>query len=699
MSGEIILTEERLREEVKYFLKQDAFVYDLETMDGPEPDSRGVPTKNRVVWIGLATYGRSIVIPMGHPNGNNVIERERKKLNKVTRKFETTRAVYDEPPVQLKPSKVYEILRPLFMDPNIIKVAHNATFDAASMEPGLGCLPAAPYMDTIVMLWACNENVGEFTWGWKKRPLNKRLKVLVNWYYGLDYDQEEVGKCIELHPFWKVAQYLLYDVRQTWMLFRKFRKMVAKEGVDAILGLENQVTEVCSQMRIIGAPVNVQSIYELEKDLAHKLEGLEANVYRAAGKVFNINAPRQKCDILYGPKSEGGQGLKPYTLTKGGRKKKAAKQEITIYDYSTDADSLKHHEGNKVIDALLDYAEVAKLLSTYVYGYLGIPDDPKKPCRIFDGRIHTDLVQYGTLTGRFSSREPNLQNIPNPRTELGKKVRGLFEAPAGYKLIVADYAQMELRVLASMIGHGGLYDGFHAGIDAHTQTAALVYGVAVEDVQKWMRDAAKTLNFAIVYGAQADKIAKTLGITKEEAEQLLRDHAKAFPEIYKFKEQILALARKRGEGGAEPFIRTLMGRKRRVWEVMRWVAEKEAPKLHWYSPEKHGSAVRSVMARGERQVINSLVQGSLGDIIKLAMVRMHKITSEDAQKNPGREIHMILSVHDELVIQCPDDRVEEGCAMLLEAMSGAEVQDLIKVPLAMTRETVSVVQNWASAKD
>lgn len=695
---EIILDAKRLKEEVAYFLKQDAFVYDVETMDGAEPFTRGVPARNRVVWIGLATYGRSIVIPIGHPNGNVLLKRDYRKKNKETGKFDQFPPTFDAPPVQLKPSVVYEILRPLFFHPGIIKVAHSETFDAASMYDGFGAIPCGPYTDTIVMQWALDENIGEFTYGWRKRPMNKGLKVLSKWYFGVDYDKEEVGKRIEWHAFNKVARYLLYDVRKDWLLYRKFRKEVAREDVEAILGLENQVTEVCSQMRIVGAPVDVQAILDLEKDLSARLEILEANVYRAAGKLFNINSPQQKCDVLYGPKKEGGQGLKPFKLTDGGKKKKNKGELLTIYDYSTDAESLKSFEGNAVVDALAAYAEVSKLLSTYVYGYLGVEGNDKKPCRIFDGRIFTDLVQYGTLTGRFSSREPNLQNIPAPRTELGKKVRGLFAPPEGFKFLVADYAQMELRVLASMIGFGGLYDGFHAGIDAHTQTAALVYGVSVEEVEKWMRDAAKTLNFAIVYGAQADKVAKTLGISVDEAKQLLADHRMAFPEIYEWKDKIVALAQKRGRNGT-PYIRTILGRKRRVWEIVPRIAEQEAVNLPWYEPERHSSAVRSVLARGERQVINSLVQGSLGDIIKLAMVRMHKLTREDALKNPGREIHMILSVHDELVIQCPDDRIEEGCAMLLEAMSGKEVQDLIKVPLAMTRESIAVVSNWADAKD
>jgi DNA polymerase I-like protein with 3'-5' exonuclease and polymerase domains len=433
-------------------------------------------------------------------------------------------------------------------------------------------------------------------------------------------------------------------------------------------------------MGLIGAPVDVQAIEELRTDLAKILEGIEAKIYRAAGRVFNINSVPQKQEILFGYKKDGGQALKPIKFSK--------KTGLP----STDAETLEKYAGNPVVDALLEYAEINKILGTYVISYIG-DEENDKPCRIFNGRVHTDLVQHGTVTGRFSSREPNLQNIPRPDTELGKKIRGLFIAPPGFRLLVADYGQMELRILASMIGYGGLYDGFQAGIDAHTQTAALVYNVPVGEVQKWQRSAAKTLNFAIVYGAGPDKIAKTLKITVEEAKKLLADHFTAFPEIYEFKEYILKIARSRK---TDPHIRTIMGRKRRVWEVLPEIAKKEAPKLEWYNPDQPWRAERSILSRGERQVINSLVQGSLGDIIKLAMIRMHDTLKEYNKKNPGKEIHMILSVHDELVILCPEDQVETGSAFLLEAMIGEEVQDLIKVPLDVGN--VVVCQRWSQAK-
>lgn len=675
----VILTEEDLITEIEYFLKQDAFAFDVETMDGALPNTRAVPTQNSVVWIALSTYGRTICIPMGHPNGDVLLQKAHRKKDPETKKFVNHPFIYDAPPKQLRPSVVFEILRPLFMDDRIKKIAHNETFDVISIAKYYDQIIPGPFEDTIVLQWILDENIGQMAAG-PKRPMAKGLKALIKWYYEVDYDKENVGKRIEDHPFSSVARYIMLDARYDWLLWKHYSPCILDEELGPITALENAVTEVCCQMGLVGAPVDVQAIEGLKVDLTARLEVIEAKIYRAAGRVFNINSVPQKQEVLFGLKKNGGQALKP---TKFSKRTGAP---------STDAEVLAEYAGNPVVDALIEYQEISKLLNTYVIGYIG-DEENDKPRRIFNGRIHTDLVQYGTVTGRFSSREPNLQNVPAPSTELGKKIRGLFIAPPGYKLLVADYGQMELRILASMIGYGGLYDGFMAGIDAHTQTAALVYRVPVDKVEKWQRSAAKTLNFAIVYGAQKDKVAATLDIPVKEAEKLLEDHKTAFPEIYKFKDYILKVARTRKQ---DPYIRTLMGRKRRVWEVLPHIARQEAPKLSWYDPSAPWKAERSILSRGERQVINSLVQGSLGDIIKFAMVRMHKLTSEDALKHPGKDIQMILSVHDELVILCPEDRVQEGSAMLLEAMIGKEVQDLIKVPLDVG--DVVVCNRWSEAK-
>lgn len=700
----LVTSLEQLREEVEYFLQFDAFAWDTETMPGPEgPGTRGIPTQNRVVWISLATYGRAIVIPIGHPNGNVLLKKAYRKKNKDTGKFENFPPQYDAPPKQLRPSDVFEILRPLFFSDKT-KICHNATFDFISVEKHFGAIPPGPISDSIVLQWILDENIGtiegasadlvdefesifnpelhdylEDNRTGPRRPKGKGLKELVRFYHGVDYDKEEVGKCIELHPFNVVAQYALLDAKYTWLLWRMFDELCQEQELMPIRRLEEQTTVVCCDMGLVGAPVDIEALQELDKYLTKEMVRVEGLLYKAAKKQFNINSPKQKQILLYGYKKDGNQGLKPTKLTKTAKQKKKQDKnwKPDIHSWSTDKEALKGFKDNEVCKLLLEYAEYDKLRGTYVRGYLGDPDDPvKKPCLIFDGRIHTDLVQYGTVTGRFSSRAPNLQNIPAPSSELGKKVRGLFKAPKGFKLLVADYGQMELRILASYIGFGGLYDGFHAGIDAHTQTAALVFDVDHDKVEKWQRSAAKTLNFAIVYGAGPDKVADMLKMTIEEAKQLLANHKKAFPEIYRFKAAVIAAAKKRDI----PHIRTILGRIRRVWDLM----------VDPYSEEKWK------VWRAERQLFNSLIQGSLGDIIKLAMVRLHKALKEDAENNPGREIQLVLSVHDELVLLCPEDRVKIGASLLKEAMLGDEIQELIGVPLDVG--DVAVVERWSEAK-
>lgn len=678
----LVTSIEQLRKEVRYFSQFDVFAWDTETMPGPSgPGTRGIPTQNRVVWLSMATYGRAIVIPMGHPNGNILLKREYRKKNRETGKMDLFPPTFDEPPAQLKPSEVFEVLRPLFFS-NRVKIAHNATFDLISVEKHFGAIPLGPMSDSIVLQWLLDENIGTTENIGRRAPMDKGLKTLTKWYYSVDYDKEEVGKCIEKHPFNVVARYALLDAKYTWLLWTMFDEMCREQGLESIRALEESVTPVCGSMGLVGAPVDVQAIQELDRYLTREMVRVEGLIYRAAGKQFNINSTQQKQDILYGPKKDGGQGLKGKKLTKGAKEKKKKDRNFKpgVRDFSTDKEALEEYESNPLVKLLLEYAEYTKLRSTYVRGYLGDPDDPvKKPCLIFNGRIHTDLVQYGTVTGRFSSREPNLQNIPRPDTELGKQIRGLFIAPEGHKLLVADYGQMELRILASYIGYGGLYDGFQAGIDAHTQTAALVFGKAPEEIllpeNKWMRGAAKTLNFAIVYGAGPDKVANMLGMTMEEAKELLANHRKAFPEIYKFKKDVIRSAKKRDI----PHIKTILGRVRRVWD------------LHVTDPEQKWKVWRA-----ERQLFNSLIQGSLGDIIKLAMVRIHQLLEEDAKNNPGKEIQLILSVHDELVLTCPEDRVSVGSALLREAMLGDEIQKLLHVPLDVGE--VVAVDRWSQAK-
>lgn len=669
----LILTAEGLRKEVAYFLKQDAFVFDIESMDGFFPDTRGVPAHNRVVWISLATYGRTIVVPMGHPNGDILLQRNFSKKNKETGKMDKFPAIYSDPPEQLSPSVAFDILRPLFFHPDIIKIAHNATTDFVSVEKYFGEIPCGPVVDTMTLIWLVNENIGQMEGGGPKRPINKGLKVLTDWFFGVKYDKDETGKCIEAHPFSVVARYALLDARYTWLLYLMLVEMCEEEAVGPHRALEEKLTEVLFPMNLIGAPMDLEALEELREYLTVELEKREADIYRAAGKMFNVNSPRQKQEVLYGFKKDGNQGLKYTKLTKGGIKKKKNGESITILDASTDKEALEDHEDNPVVQAILAYQEIKTLLSTYVLGYLGEEGNPDKPRRIFNGRIHASLTQNGTVSSRFSCRDPNLQNIPRPSSELGRRVRGLFKAPEGYKLVVADYAQIEYRVLAHFIGRGALYDGFWAGLDAHKTTAVSMYGVSIEEVTDEMRQHSKALGFGVLFGSGPAKLAAMLGCSLDRANELLDEYAKAQPEVVQFKRFVINSAKKRDV----PHIRTITGFKRRVWDLNH----------EWRGPR----------GRAERQIFNSLIQGSAAGIIKTAMVRIHEMLKADFAKHrdPSQRIDLILSVHDELVLLAPENRAEEAKLMLEEAMAGAEMQKMLKVPLIAEAK---IVNRWSDAK-
>ncbi|MFF1701303.1 DNA polymerase [Streptomyces sp. NPDC058252] len=653
----VILTPDRLHTVVERFMERPAFSFDIETF-GP---NRGVPTQNVANWMSLATDGIAVAIPFGHPNGDVLLSRGTKKKNKLTGKFDPIPAVYDAPPEQMLPSEVFSILRPLFFAEDKIKIAHNATFDLISTAKYWGEIAAPEYSDTIVLQWLLDENMKQ-----------KGLKELIKRYYKVDYDTENVGKCVEAHPFSKVAHYAYMDAKYTWLLWKKFQKRIHDQGLTHIRRLEEDVLGVLLDMGITGAPVDEDAMRELVQDMSALLVDIEGRIYKAAGQRFNLNAPAQKAEVLYAPKKDGGQGLKPLKPTDGGKKKRDAGQELVWKDYSTDSDSLEKHPNNEVVKAMLEYAEVSKLLS-YPTAYLGDPEDKDKPCRIFDGRIHADFVQYGTVTGRFSCREPNLQNIPRPDTELGKRIRGLFVAPPGYKLVVADYGQIELVVLAHFIGRGDLYKGFHNGVDPHSATAAALMGI---DPQEFMRrvkagdrecidfrQVAKGINFAVVYGAGPDKVASMAGISVKDAKRFMEMHQKMFPEIYKFKEDVVRVCRSR----RPPHIRTLLGRKRRLPLIL---------------SSNHGLRMGA-----ERQAVNSLIQGSAADLIKLAMIRLNNLLPD--------EIRLILSVHDELVVLAPEERAEEAAALVKEAMLGEGIQKLLRVPLS---SDVKIVDRWSEAK-
>jgi DNA polymerase I-like protein with 3'-5' exonuclease and polymerase domains len=665
ISSNVILSPGELADAVAYFRKgpERLLSFDMETSGS----NRGVPFCNRASWVGLGGPGKFAQIPFGHPIGTRITgyHKEPRQLidhkngGFITKNFKV--AEYEPPPPQIPLEQVFEILRPLFFGSGLTIIGHGLQFDLATIAKYYGdTIPDPggdePFCDTIVLRWLIDEN--------RKRY---GLKYITKDIYGFSYDDEEVGKCVEKYPFNKVAHYLHCDVVYPLAEYRSLHPLISELDLERVFDLEMGLLPVLARMRLTGVKVDEPRLEEMRESLTIDVQRVEGKVYAAAGGEFNMNAARAKQKILFGSKADGGQALRPWKLTDGAKdRRKASRRNFkpVITDWSTDAEHLESLAGNPVVDAMLEYAGYSKLLGTYVLGYLGDPSAKDKPCRIFDGRIFPDFVQYGAKTGRFSCREPNLQNVGRPDTELGKLIRGAFIAEPGRKLIVADYEQIELVVLAHFLNQGALFEGFKRGIDPHTMTAALVLGKDPADVTKPERQRfGKSINFAVVYGAGNAKVAAMIGCSIDEAEAFLARHEKMFPEVYAFKDYVIESCRRM----RPPHITTLFGRRRNL------------PGIH--------SRENGMRMYSERQAFNSLIQGSSADIMKLAMIRLH------SDMPSWMKLH--LTVHDELVCSAPDGFEEEGKAILLNAMTGPGIGDILRVPL---KSDCAIVTRWSDAK-
>lgn len=389
-----------------------------------------------------------------------------------------------------------------------------------------------------------------------------------------------------------------------------------KEVSALYYGVELPLVTVLFDMEKTGFAVDAEALRELGEGMTGRIAELEAEAHRLAGHSFNILSPKQLGTVLFDE-----MGLPPGKKTKTG--------------YSTDSDVLESLRGfDPIIDAVLEYRFLTKLKSTFIDAML------KKITP--DGRIHTTLNQNVTATGRISSAEPNLQNIP-VRTKQGREIRKAFIASPGSVLVGADYSQIELRVLAHMSGDETLREAFVSGEDIHTRTASEVFGVPVGEVTKEMRSAAKAVNFGIVYGISRFGLANQLGISQKRAGEYIEKYLNRCTGVRDYMKKAVADGKKNG------YAVTLTGRRR------------ELPEL--------ASGNYNTRSFGERVAMNMPVQGSAADIIKLAMLRVH-----DALKRGGFEAKLVLQIHDELIIDCPENEKEQVAKLLHDCMIGIPVE-------------------------
>lgn len=646
-----ILDKNALREAVKFYLDQDDITFDTET----KGEYRLDPRRNQVFWISLAAQGRADVVPFGHPIGHQIgtIKEPRVGSDGKTRMF--TVPVWSKPPEQLYPGDVFEILEPLFFDRDKAQRlwGHNVKFDLESVSKYYdGDFPLPPYGDTMVAAFLCNENFRTY-----------RLGDIVKRDFGFVYDKA-VGKEVERYPFKVAANYGFLDAKYTHLLRNRYLPKLERAGMLELFELEMDVLGALCRMEEVGSPlVDIEALRALDADLDVTLAEIRGRLYRIVGRQWNFKSNPQKVEIFYGKKRDGGRGLRPKKYTPGGAP-------------STDAEALEHHEGDELVDTFKEFQEVDKISTNYVKSYLGTNEGRSKdksknnapPYNPDTGRIHTNFKQSGTVTGRFSSSEPNVQNIPRPDTELGQRIRGLFVAEPGHKLIVADWSQVEYRILAFYSEDKKLVQAFEEGLDFHQYVASMLLGKSMDDVTKVERTVSKNTNFAVAYGASVPKVASMSGVTVREAEEFLYAHKKMLPGMYAFCDKVVRTCRSR----RPPYVKTLLGRKRRL------------PDINLRPTQYNFGKIKAA----ERQAVNAVIQGSAADLMKLAIVR------EDALLQPG--MAMNFTVHDELVTSVRDDQVEAGVAVVTEAMMGWEIAKLIH-PVRLEAD-IKVVERWSDAK-
>ena len=397
--------------------------------------------------------------------------------------------------------------------------------------------------------------------------------------------------------------------------------------------MELPLARVLADMERIGFAVDADGIRRFGDSLRAELDDILERIYTAVGYRFNLNSPQQLGEALFDK-----LGLPPRKKTKRG--------------YSTDAETLESlRPYSEVVDDILQYRTYSKLLSTYVEGLLKALGP--------DGRIHSTFIQTEARTGRISSTEPNLQNIPI-RTELGSRLRGYFVAGDGQLLVDADYSQIELRILAHITGDEAMQHAFASGADIHRSTAAKIYHIPESEVSHELRSAAKAINFGIMYGKGAFSLSRDLNVTVKEADAFLKTYLDTFPKVDGYMKDCIAHAKEKG------YVETLFGRRRPLPEL--------------------SSSNFQVRASGERMARNTPIQGTAADIIKLAMVHVWNRLRRD-----GLKARLLLQVHDELIVEAPLDEVEQVKTLLKE-----EMEHVVRYQVPLTAE-VGTGKTWLEA--
>jgi len=528
---------------------------------------------------------------------------------------------------------VIKNLKPIFADKKIKKIGHNMKFDIEVMESN-GLPVGGIYFDTMIASYLLNP-------GTRQHSLDAVSFNYLNYQKISKEDLLGTGRNkigFAQVPTERLALYSCEDADFTCRLYQKLAPEIKKQKLEKLLQeIEMPLIRVLVEMEKEGIKLDIPYLADLEKNFAKELKKLEQEIQKLAGKHFNVNSTQQLQEVLFDVLNI------PTHLVKR-----------TKTGYSTGADELYKLRGqHEIIDLIVRYRELAKLQNTYVEALPKLADK--------NGRVHTSFNQTITATGRLSSSEPNLQNIPT-RTDEGKKIRRAFIARRGYKLISADYSQIELRLAASMANDAKMIAAFKRGEDIHAATAAAINEVPLNKVTPAMRREAKAINFGIIYGQGPFGLSQTADIPQWKAKAFIDKYFATYTGVKKMIERFIKDAQKTGRA------ETLFGRIRQIPEI--------------------NSSTLQIRKAAERTAINTPLQGTAADIMKIAMINVR-----DALAKFGEDSKILLQVHDELVIEVKEDLVKKIAAIVKEKM-----EDVIKLKVQIIAE-VEEGENWEEMKE
>ena len=590
-------TDDKLNDLVQELSKVKVISFDTETTDTEE-------MKAELVGISLAIKeGQGYYIPVGHTSGNNL-------------------------PID----RVISALTPSMTNAKIGKIAHNAKYDHILLTR-YGLITSPLTFDTML---------AEFIVDPASRNLG--LKNLAAFRLGgeMTHIEDLIGKGKKQISMADVAietaaNYAAADAETTLRLMPILLKELERVNGTKILNeIDMPLTAVLADMEMTGALIDTKFFGKMSVEMGKRLAEIEKQIFDLAGKSFNINSPQQLSDILF-------NHLRLEPPDKG--------RKTATGFYSTSADVLEAMRGrHPILDWILEQRELSKLKSTYVDA---LPSAVDKNT----GRVHTSYSQIGAVTGRLSSNNPNLQNIPI-RTDTGRRVRNGFIADDGNTLLSVDYSQIELRIVAHMAKDEAMLSAFRAGEDIHATTAAAIYDIELDQVNKDMRRHAKAINFGLIYGMSAFGLTRSTELTLAEAEDFVKAYFRKFPGV---KNYLDGMRKQAAEFG---YVETLLGRRR-------------------YFPALQGKVNVQMKNREEREAINAPIQGTAADIMKIAMLKI-----PSALKAAGLKGKMLLQVHDELVLECPQSEIQKTAQVVRETMANA-------YPLSIPLETEARAgANW-----